>query len=451
MNSKRQVKSKPKKSTNNKFVFTEPQLDNDGNFQFTEPAKKKSKLMIFLIASGGVVLLLALAVLAKGLLSSHKDDVAEESSSGVLKDSHSDEIEFDTKLTTYEGFDISQITDPPLVASKHRPGESKTLYCKGLAFVFRWCPPGRFMMGSPSSEYPPGNGHCYLNNSMSDSMLDAMGEVEGWSKQYTEQRKQENREYRELVYSSPDFKSHGRSVSEALHPVTLTEGFWMHETEITNLQYDTIIKNEKPKFYENEPCYGISWDFAQKFCKECSQLGMKVQLPTEAQWEYACRAGTQTAFSFGDSYDELYKYGNYCDASYSTYNDLVNQSLRDKDHNDGYYELAPVKSFRPNAWGLYDMHGNAAEWCSDPFGGYIIEHEVNPTGEKEYKVIEVGDFCKTLYDTIVDRNKDKHVSRGGNCLYHFVMCRSASRDSQGYKYTGFRVMMTDKSMNEALA
>ncbi|MBR5160251.1 MAG: hypothetical protein IKW80_01385, partial [Thermoguttaceae bacterium] len=191
MNSKRQVKSKPKKSTNNKFVFTEPQLDNDGNFQFTEPAKKKSKLMIFLIASGGVVLLLALAVLAKGLLSSHKDDVAEESSSGVLKDSHSDEIEFDTKLTTYEGFDISQITDPPLVASKHRPGESKTLYCKGLAFVFRWCPPGRFMMGSPSSEYPPGNGHCYLNNSMSDSMLDAMGEVEGWSKQYTEQMKQE--------------------------------------------------------------------------------------------------------------------------------------------------------------------------------------------------------------------------------------------------------------------
>lgn len=443
MNSKRQMKSQPKKSTDNEFVFTEPQPGNNGNFRFTEPAKKKSKLMIFLLAAGGVVLLLALSVLAKGLFSSHKDDVAEET--------QPEEIEIDAKLTSFEGFDISQITDPPLVASKHRPGEKRTLYCRGQEFVFRWCPPGRFMMGSPSSEYPPGTGHCYAKQTLSDSDLDAMGEVYGWSKQYTEQTKREYRAARELAYSTPDFKSQGRSVSEALHPVTLTEGFWMLETEITNLQYDTIAKNEKSKYDENKPCCNISWNGAQNFCKSCSQMGMKVQLPTEAQWEYACRAGTQTAFSFGDSYEDLYKYGNYCDASYTTDKDLVNQSLRDKDHNDGYYVLAPVKSFRPNAWGLYDMHGNAAEWCSDPYGGYIIEHEINPTGEKEYKVIKVGEYNKTLYDTIIDRKRDEHVSRGGNCLYHFVMCRSASRDGNGYQYTGFRVMMTDKDMTDALA
>ncbi len=442
MNSKRQVKSQRKKSTDNEFVFTEPQLDSDGNFQFTEPTKKKSKLMIFLLAAGGVVLLLALSVLAKGLFSSHKDDVAEET--------QPEEIEIDAKLTSFEGFDISQITDPPLVASKHRPGEKRTLYCRGQEFVFRWCPPGRFMMGSPSSEYPRGTGNCYSGSNFSDSDLDAIGDAMGYSKQEKEEIIEQAHSRAFVESCIPDFNSHGRSEEEVLHPVTLTEGFWMLETEITYKQYGSII-NGHSDTSDDKPNDFYSWDDSQNFCKKCSQLGMKVQLPTEAQWEYACRAGTQTAFCFGDSYDDLCKYGNYCDKSFNSDIDIVKRSYQDNEHYDGFQFIAPVKSFRPNAWGLYDMHGNVAEWCSDPYGGYIIEHQVNPTGDEEYTVIIVDIATpKTLYDKIKKRDNSKHVVRGGAYLNHFVYCRSASREGSDSR-AGFRVMMTDKSMNDALA
>ena len=436
MNSKRQAKSQPKKSTDNEFVFTEPQLDDNGDFQFTdEPESKKSKLMIFILAAEGVILLLALSVLVTRLLSPHKNNVAEESQSEEIDEEY-------TRLTTYEDFDISQITEPPLVESKHRPGEKKTLYCKGQAFVFRWCPPGRFMMGSPSTEYPPGKGHCYSN--LDTSGLDIIGKLEGWSEATTENVKKGILAERELAFSTPDFKSRGRNNDEALHPVTLTEGFWMLETEITNKQYTTITNIDKSIFDDNQPVHSIYWKYAQNFCSVCSQLGMKVQLPTEAQWEYACRAGTQTAFYFGDSYEELYKYGNYCDASFHSDNEIVKQAFIDNDHKDGFFYYAP---------GLYDMYGNVSELCIDPYGGYIIEHEINPTGDKEYKVIQENRYSsKTLYDTIIDRKDYYHVTRGGNCTSHFVDCRSAFRDNdRNYDHTGFRVIMTDKNMNDALA
>ena len=444
MNSKRQAKSQPKKSTDNEFVFTEPQLDDNGDFQFTdEPESKKSKLMIFILAAEGVILLLALSVLAIRLLSSHNNNVAEESQSEEIE-------EEDTRLTAYEGFDISQITEPPLVESKHRPGEKKTLYCKGQPYVFRWCPPGRFMMGSPISEYPPGNGNCYSGSDFSDSEYDAIGDAMGYSKQETEKIKEQAHSSAYVESCIPDFKSYGRSEEEVLHPVTLTEGFWMLETEITGNQYGAIIYGETD-FSDNKPHSTASWNDSQKFCSKCSQLGMKVQLPTEAQWEYACRAGTQTAFSFGDSYDELYKYGNYCDKSFNSDIDIVKRSFQDNGHDDGFKYYAPVKSFRPNAWGLYDMHGNVSEWCSDPFGGYLIEHEINPTGDKEYTVIIVDIATpKTLYDQIKKRDNSKHVVRGGAFSNHFIDCRSASREGSD-SLAGFRVMMTDKNMNNALA
>ena len=347
MNSKRQVKSQPKKSTDNEFVFTKPQLDNDGNVQFTEPAKKKSKLMIFLIAGGGVVLLLALSVLATRLLSPHKNNVAEESQSEVFE-------EEDTRLTTYEDFDISQITEPPLVESKHRPGEKKTLYCKGQAYVFRWCPPGTFTMGAPKSE--------------EDLM------------------------------------------SEKQHEVTLTRGFWMMETEVTQKQWKSVMRNN-PSYYKGDdlPVENVTWYNCQELCKECTKLGMPVQLPTEAQWEYACRAGTTGPFA--GNLDEMAWYGS----------------------NSGR-QTHPVGTKKPNAWDLYDMHGNVWEWCQDWFGDYPSGSVTDPTGPSSGAL---------------------RIMRGGSCGGINGICRSAFRfinepDARD-NMLGFRVIMTDKNMNAALA
>jgi formylglycine-generating enzyme required for sulfatase activity len=157
------------------------------------------------------------------------------------------------------------------------------------------------------------------------------------------------------------------------HEVRISKGFWMSQTEITQGQYKSVM-NAQPwsgKTYvqqdANNPAVYVSWDDAVEFCRKLSQQeGRTYRLPTEAEWEYACRAGTTTRFSFGSSDSSL---GNY--AWFDGNADKVGQDY-----------AHPAGQKNPNPWGLYDMHGNVFEWCSDYYDEkyYSNSLSVDPKG-----------------------------------------------------------------------
>lgn len=194
----------------------------------------------------------------------------------------------------------SQPAPPPAPpkAKERRPGELLTLDCGGIPMNLIWMPAGTFKMGSPKSE-------------------------EG---RYDDEGPQTQ--------------------------VTLTEGFWMAEAQTTQAQWKAIMGNNPSHLKgDNLPVEKISWNDAIEFCKKLSsKTGQRIGLPTEAQWEYACRAETTTRFSYGDGDSQLGDYAWFSSNSNS--------------------QTHPVKQKPPNPWGLYDMHGNVWEWCADWFGAY---------------------------------------------------------------------------------
>ncbi|MGZ0173968.1 MAG: formylglycine-generating enzyme family protein [Planctomycetales bacterium] len=166
---------------------------------------------------------------------------------------------------------------------------------------------------------------------------------------------------------------------EEAHQVTLTKGFDLGQHEVTQEQYEAVIGTNPSQFKgPQNPVETVSWDDAVAFCRKLSELpaeksaGYVYRLPTEAEWEYACRAGTKTTYSFGDSDSELGDYGWY-------------------DKNSGK-TTHPVGGKKPNAWGLYDMHGNVFEWCQDWHGDYRSGSVTDPTGSSSgsYRVIRGG-------------------------------------------------------------
>ena len=139
------------------------------------------------------------------------------------------------------------------------------------------------------------------------------------------------------------------------HKVTLTQPFYLGVYEVTQEQYERVMGKNPSNFKgPQNPVEKVSWDDAVEFCRKLSELpeekaaGRIYRLPTEAEWEYACRAGTTTKYSFGDSESELGEYGWF------------DKNSDRKTH--------PVGQKQPNKWGLYDMHGNVWEWCSDWYG-----------------------------------------------------------------------------------
>ncbi len=147
------------------------------------------------------------------------------------------------------------------------------------------------------------------------------------------------------------------------HPVILTEGFYLGKYEVTQEQYQKVTGNNPSRFKgDNFPVEMVSWNDAVEFCeilsKRENRRGWKFSLPTEAQWEYACRAGTTTTYSWGNTISP--NHANYPGSK-------LKKTLE-------------TGSYSPNSWGFYDMHGNVAEWCNDYFGPYSQNLAIDPQG-----------------------------------------------------------------------
>ncbi|MDO4857449.1 MAG: SUMF1/EgtB/PvdO family nonheme iron enzyme [Thermoguttaceae bacterium] len=187
-----------------------------------------------------------------------------------------------------------------VLPSNPKAGDRIVLTVNGVDYAFRWCPPGEFIMGSDN----------------------------------------------------------GRNNEMPAHKVRITKGFWLLETEVTQAMWKSM-ENVNLSWFKGDrnPVETVSWNDCQEFCQKLSQkLGQQVKLPTEAQWEYACRAGTT-----GDYEVNLDEMGWY------------------RDNSDR--KTHAVGLMKPNAWGLYDMYGNVSEWCSDYY--YEKYYDKSPMNDPE--------------------------------------------------------------------
>jgi formylglycine-generating enzyme required for sulfatase activity len=181
-----------------------------------------------------------------------------------------------------------------------------------------------------------------------------------------------------FVMGSPDGEQDRQPNEGPQRDVIISRPFYMGIYEVTQDQYEAVMGiNPSQSKDAAKPVENVSWEDAMDFCKRLSQkTGKTVNLPTEAQWEYACRSGSKTRFSFGDDDKQLIYYAWYESNSGKT--------------------THPVGLKKPNAFGLYDMHGNVCEWCSDWYAGsYVNAQEKDPTrpNSGEYRVQRGGGFC----------------------------------------------------------
>ncbi len=222
----------------------------------------------------------------------------------------------------------------------------------------------------------------------------------------------------------------GSFKDELGHDVTISRDYYMGVHEVTQAQYKKLMGKNPSHFQgdrvaerhpqtkrvvkdvdsSNHPVEQVSWDEAVEFCQRLSalpeekQAGRVYRLPTEAQWEYACRAGSTTLYGYGDNPGSLRDYAWYEDNSAS--------------------QTHAVGQKKPNAWGLYDMHGNVFEWCSDWYAKdyYTQSPKDNPEGPISGSL---------------------RVFRGGSCSTHSFWCRSTGRawrfPRNRYINVGFRV------------
>ncbi|MEI7837572.1 MAG: formylglycine-generating enzyme family protein [Planctomycetota bacterium] len=282
-----------------------------------------------------------------------------------------------------------------------------------------------------------------------------------------------------FMMGSPDSEK-DREIDEGPpHEVTISKPFYMGVYEVTQEQYEAVMdKNpsegrevtnpeykQTPAQYNQTPVNQVSWDDAVEFCKKLSaKTGKTVRLPTEAEWEYACRAGSKTRFGFGDKEAPVGPI-SYADAVASCQKLSAKTGkkvrvpteaewaaayragrLTDKEATLGehawYRENSgsvakPVGQKKPNAWGLYDMHGSVWEWCSDwyadSYGNAGIRDPQGPISETFHVVrgggwISLPRYCRSAY-------------RGASCP-------AAARFVQqpGFESSGFRVaMVTDRA------
>lgn len=221
-----------------------------------------------------------------------------------------------------------------------------------------------------------------------------------------------------FMMGSPESEE-GRQKNETQHEVTISKDYYLGVYEVTQAQYEKVI-GKNPSHLQgaivgNEnadlPVERVSWKDAVEFCEKLSDLseekkaGRVYRLPTEAEWENACRAGSKTAYSFDDDEGSLPEYGWF------------NRNSSRRTHTVGLLQQ--------NAWGLYDMHGNVWEWCSDWYVEYTKGPVSDPTGPKQ---------------------GSHRVFRGGSWGYDAAFCRSALRypltPGVRLNHLGFRVALS---------
>lgn len=205
-----------------------------------------------------------------------------------------------------------------------------------------------------------------------------------------------------FLMGSPDDEE-GRGVWEIQRKVTLTKGFFLAINPTTQASWREIMGNNPSDYYgDDHPVEQVSWDDCQAFLRKLGERdGHAYRLPTEAEWEYACRAGTTTAYYFGETISTAQ--ANYS-GDYSP--------NREENEGDWRGTTTPVASFAPNAFGLYDMHGNVCEWCED-WCAATYEHYrhgvfVDPRGPQDgvCRVLRGGSFCDfALGLRSADRNR----------------------------------------------
>jgi len=157
----------------------------------------------------------------------------------------------------------------------------------------------------------------------------------------------------------------GQNFESPEHKVVISKDYYIGKYEITQSQFEKIMGNNPSKSQDpNFPVNMVSCSEAEEFCEKLSKIdGHKYRLPTEAEWEFACRAGSTTQFYWGDDFDLLDEYEWY--------------------EGNSKNKLHPVGEKHPNAWGLYDMTGNVSEWCSDRFARYSLKMQVDPKGSRK--------------------------------------------------------------------
>jgi formylglycine-generating enzyme required for sulfatase activity len=241
----------------------------------------------------------------------------------------------------------------------------------------------------------------------------------------------------------------GYQDEQPLTRVKIAKPFWMGKFEITNKQYARFDPYHDSKFehkgswvfseghlgwglnHPKQPVVRVSWKEAVAFCRWLSEkIGQKVTLPTEAQWEWACRAGTDGPTHYGDLDDDFSEFANMADVTikqlaYDTDGPYTMDLVpRDARFNDGRLVTADVGSYQPNAWGLHDMHGNVWEWTRSSYEPYPYRAE-----DRRNRVTDAG----------------RKVARGGSWRDRPKYCRSAVRLSypawQKIYNVGFRVVV----------
>ena len=225
-----------------------------------------------------------------------------------------------------------------------------------------------------------------------------------------------------FMMGSPD-EELGRFGNENQYLVTITKPFYIGKYEVTQSQYEAFMERNPSEFKcANNPVESVSYEDAKSFCDKLNQKyssilpkGYRFDLPTEAQWEYACRAGTKTALNSGNN---LTSTNGAC----SNLHEVAWYAINSEGSSH------PVGQKKPNAWGIYDMHGNVSEWCRDWYGDY-----------PNYEAI----------DPIVDNSSSaRRVNRGGSFGSSPTFCRSGIRictnPNTPSLILGFRIALVSK-------